>query len=150
MLIAMPNAPKKDGTEAFQRQFLAHIRNPRAAKRPRGVNARRMGVYNDLLINNIESVLEGCFPVLKQVMGEKRFRNLARDFFAEHRSLTPFFRQVPDEFLIYLKKERTPRRNDPPFLNDLAHYEWIELDLFVSDAKPFGKRMNPKGYILQA
>jgi hypothetical protein len=39
---------------------------------------------------------------------------------------------MPQEFLKYLETERN-NPNDPPFIKELAHYEWIELALMTSD-----------------
>jgi hypothetical protein len=57
---------------------------------------------------------------------------MVRDFLAEYRCHTPIFRQIPEEFVRYLKEVRGLRDGDPVFLRDLAHYEWIELALSVS------------------
>ena len=61
---------------------------------PAGVEARRMKVYNELLYNNTESFLLGCFPVLRRCLGERRWNRLVREFFRVHRSHTPYFRQI--------------------------------------------------------
>jgi Uncharacterized protein conserved in bacteria len=45
----------------------------------------------------------------------------------------PYFRQIPDEFLQFLQDEWQPSPDYPPFLLALAHYEWIELMLSVSN-----------------
>lgn len=118
--------------QQYQFAFASHIRNPQLHKRPRGVEARRMKVYNELLFNNLESFLLACFPVLRQVLGKRKWTRLVRDFFTSHRCHTPFFRQIPDEFVYYLKNERGVREEDPAFIQDLAHYEWVELMLSVS------------------
>ena len=126
----------KTGLPSFQQYqfaFASHIRNPRLNKRPQGVEARRMKVYNELLFNNLEGFLLACFPVLRQVLGKRKWSKLVRDFFTEHRCHTPFFRQIPDEFIHYLKNERGDREEDPAFMQDLAHYEWVELMLSVSN-----------------
>lgn len=91
-----------------------------------------MKVYNELLYNNLEGFLLACFPVLQRILGSRKWAKLVREFFAEHHCHTPFFRQIPDEFVQYLKHERGIRDDDPPFLHDLAHYEWVELILSVS------------------
>ena len=119
--------------QQYQFAFASHIRNPRLNKRPQGVEARRMKVYNELLFNNLEGFLLACFPVLRQVLGKRKWSKLVRDFFTEHRCHTPFFRQIPDEFIHYLKNERGDREEDPAFMQDLAHYEWVELMLSVSN-----------------
>lgn len=119
--------------QRWQRAFTAHIRDPKAHPRPAGVEARRMKVYNELLINNIEGFLLACFPVLRQVLGARKWAQLVRAFFATHRSRTPYFRQIPDEFIQFLQNEWTPADGYPPYLLALAHYEWIELVLSVSN-----------------
>jgi hypothetical protein len=129
----------------FQHQFTAHIRNPQKKPRPPGVPARRMKVYNELLFNNIEGSLLGCFPVLRLVLGKQKWKKLVRDFFAEHKFKTPFYRQIPDEFVAYLQNERGKRSEDPPYLKYLAHYEWIELVLFVAEETLKNSVINPKG-----
>jgi hypothetical protein len=127
---------KPSALPEFQRHqlaFTAHIRDPKAHPRPAGVEARRMKIYNELLYNNIESFLLACFPVLRQMLGSRKWGKLVRTFFSTHRSRTPYFRQIPDEFVQFLQNEWTPPEGYPPFVLALAHYEWIELVLSVSN-----------------
>lgn len=121
--------------QQFQQAFAAHIRDPRANPRPAGIEARRMKVYNELLVNNVEGFLLACFPVLRQVLGARRWGKLVRAFFATHRCRTPYFRQIPDEFIQFLQNESTPLEGYPPYTLALAHYEWIELVLSVSSRR---------------
>jgi uncharacterized protein len=133
--------------QRYQYAFTAHLRDPKAHPRPAGVEARRMKVYTELLVNNIEGFLLACFPVLRQVLGARKWAKLVRAFFAAHRSRTPYFRQIPDEFLQFLQDEWTPSEGYPPFTLALAHYEWIELVLSVStrsEARP----LDPAGDLL--
>jgi hypothetical protein len=118
--------------QRYQLAFTAHIRDPKAQPRPAGVEARRMKIYNELLYNNIEGFLLSCFPVLRQVLGARKWARLVRAFFATHRSRTPYFRQIPDEFIQFLQNEWIAPKDMPPYLLALAHYEWIELVLSVS------------------
>jgi len=122
--------------QRFQFAFAAHIRDPQANPRPEGVEARRMKVYAGLLYNNVEGFLLACFPVLRRVLGARKWAALVRAFFATHRSRTPYFRQIPDEFIQFLQDEWTPSEGYPPYLLALAHYEWIELVLSVSNRTP--------------
>ncbi|MDP1645503.1 MAG: putative DNA-binding domain-containing protein [Thiobacillus sp.] len=119
--------------QRYQLAFTAHIRDPQAHPRPAGVEARRMKIYNELLYNNVEGFLLACFPVLRQVLGARKWAKLVRAFFSTHRSHTPYFRQIPDEFVQFLQNEWTPPEGYPPFTLALAHYEWIELVLSVSN-----------------
>ena len=122
--------------QRYQYDFTAHIRDPKAHPRPAGVEARRMKIYNELLYNNVENFLLACFPVLRQLLGSRKWAKLVRAFFATHRSRTPYFRQIPDEFVQFLQNEWTPPEGYPPYLLALAHYEWIELVLSVSNRSP--------------
>jgi hypothetical protein len=119
--------------QRYQHAFAAHIRDPKAHPRPAGVATRRMKIYNELLYNNIEGFLLACFPVLRQVLGARKWARLVRAFFSTHRSRTPYFRQIPDEFIQFLQDEWAPPEGYPPFTLALAHYEWIELVLSVSN-----------------
>ncbi|MDO9007680.1 MAG: putative DNA-binding domain-containing protein, partial [Thiobacillus sp.] len=129
----MQKSPPLPEFQRYQIAFTAHIRDPRAQPRPAGVEARRMNIYTELLYNNLEGFLLACFPVLRKVLGTRKWAALVRDFFRTHRSHTPYFRQIPDEFIQFLQNEWTPLAGYPPFTLALAHYEWIELVLSVSN-----------------
>lgn len=145
---SVPNLPERTALpefQAFQYAFTRHIRNPKAQPRPAGVSAQRMKVYNELLYNNLESFVLACFPVLHQLLGPRKWGKLVRDFFVEHRCHTPFFRQIPDEFVQYVQTERGVRESDPPFMLELLHYEWIELVLSVSNQETPLDQIDPEG-----
>lgn len=123
---------KRPSFQQYQYAFAAHIRDPKNTERPAGTSAQRMGVYCELLYNNIESFLLACFPVLRNMLGSRKWTRLVRAFFSRHRSRTPYFRQIPDEFLQFLQNGWQPEEAYPDYLLELAHYEWIELVLSVS------------------
>jgi hypothetical protein len=134
--------------QAYQRAFAAHIRDPKASSRPKGVPARRMRVYNELLFNNVEGFLLACFPVCRQVLGKRRWDRLARAFFRDHACRSPYFRQIPAEFLGYLQDEWPHPQGYPDFLPELAHYEWVELDLETSGQDAHLPPHDPDGDLL--
>ena len=110
--------------QAFQMAFGRRCRDPRGAPRPAGVPARRMAVYEELLFNNITGFLDACFPVCRDLLGDTRWRRLNRAFYRDWRSPTPWFREIPREFLDFLATAQQPL---PGWFRDLAHYEWAEL-----------------------
>jgi hypothetical protein len=118
--------------QQYQQTFCAYARNPKSEPRPPGVDAKRIAIYAELLFNNMESTLSSCFPVCRKVLGVRRWQWLVRAFFAAHRCTTPLFRQIPEEFLRWL--DEADLSDLPPFLPQLAHYEWVELAVAVSDA----------------
>lgn len=115
-----------------QRQFAAHIRHPDMNTAPEGVEDRRLKIYRDLFFNNIESFLASGFPILKSIIEPNHWLAMVRDFIHRHHSHSPYFLQISEEFLSYLQHERGVQPADPPFMLELAHYEWVELALDVS------------------
>lgn len=121
--------------QQLQRQFLSFLRQPLPDKQPSGFAPERLKVYVDLLYNKFDESLKACFPVLFGILEAAEWRALLQDFIAEHRCLSPYYRQIPDEFVLYLQDERN-NADDLPFLAELAHFEWVELQLSISEAEP--------------
>lgn len=135
----------------FQRrqyEFAAHIRDPESSPAPAGIEDRRMAIYRELFFNNLLNLLGSTFPVLKKIHDRERWRSLVRGFMATHRSVTPYFLEIPREFVGFLQNEYDPTEEDFPFLAELAHYEWAELALSVSDATDDGINVDPDGDLL--
>lgn len=135
----------------FQRAqyaFTAHVRDPNVNARPADIEDRRMAIYRNLFYNNIQGFIANGFPVLRQLYNDTDWHRMTRDFFAHHRSHTPYFLEISQEFLKYLQDERAPQPEDPPFIKELAHYEWVELALSVSEDEPDWARIDPAGDLL--
>lgn len=115
-----------------QYEFAAHIRDPDINPKPSDVETRRMKIYTDLFFNNVEDFISNTYPVLKKITPEDKWQEIMRDYFSNHLSHTPLFPEMPREFLMYLENERN-NSDDPCFINELAHYEWVELALMTSD-----------------
>ncbi|MGQ0428316.1 MAG: HvfC family RiPP maturation protein [Gammaproteobacteria bacterium] len=111
--------------------FAAHLRDPAHAPAPVDVEPRRMAVYRELFFNNLVDLLGGTFPVLRRILAADGWRALVRDFYAHHHAHTPYFLELPHEFLDWLQA-RGAVAGEPPFLAELAHYEWVELALAIS------------------
>ncbi len=135
--------PSPDQTEPrgelarYQQRFAAYVRNPGDAHMPRGLAPERMRIYRELMLNNVSGFLHACFPVLRQSLGERRWGTLVRRFFAQHRSTTPYFREIPAEFVGWLFEDGRPHLTDEPaYLPYLAHYEWLELAVDTHPDEP--------------
>lgn len=113
---------------AKQKEFSAYIRDPENNPAPEDVKIERMTIYKTLFFNNIENMLSANFPVLRTMLGDTMWRETVRDFYAVHRSKTPYFSEIAEEFLDYLENERH-NPSDFPFILELAHYEWVEMAL---------------------
>jgi hypothetical protein len=122
-----------DSFQNSQYAFAAYLRDPDESPAPAGIEERRLGIYRDLIYNNLESFISKGFPVLREITEDDRWHRVVRDFVRCHRCQTPYFLKIAEEFLSYLQEERD-RSGDPPFLVELAHYEWVELALDVAEA----------------
>lgn len=116
---------------ARQQAFAAHLRDPSRCE-VADIEDRRLKIYRELFYNNVENCLAAAFPVLRKLSDDAVWHARVRDFYARHRSIAPQFHRVPEEFLRFLEDERGEHADDPPFLRELAHYEWVELELSVS------------------
>lgn len=117
-----------------QAEFASYIRDPANNPAPDDVDPQRMAMYRELFFNNIDSTLSSNFPVLRKILNDRQWLELALDFYASHRCQTPHFSKIAEEFLDYLQN-----RGDNqvyPFLLELVHYEWVEMALSISQAQP--------------
>jgi hypothetical protein len=93
-----------------------------------------MRIYTELFFNNIENFIRSAFPIFHSLFTPAEWLSLVRDFFSEHRSQTPYFLEICEEFLDYLSQEHLPIHGRFPFAQELCHYEWLELALDVGQA----------------
>lgn len=138
----------RDDAFAAQRALSGHIRDPERAAAPGGVEERRLRIYRELFFNNVEGVLAGNFPVIRRILGDQDWTALARGFYREHPSHTPLFTELAREFLRYLDTRAERGDDDPPWLRELAHYEWVELALQISEARVEDVPHDPTGDLL--
>lgn len=120
-----------------QLQMARYLRNPDNEPAP-DVEPRRLKIYQDLIYNNIEGFISGGFPVLRSLYTDDDWHALVRTFIDGHRCHTPYFLEISQEFLKFLMQDFSPRDCDPPFIAELAHYEWVELALDVSEQELAG------------
>ncbi len=118
--------------QRFQQAFARHLRDPHRAPRPPGVPARGMGVYQELVGNNLQGFIDSAFPVCRAILGDTRWQRLGRRFRRDWPLQTPWFREIPREFVHFLAQ--TPGVRLPRWLPELAHYEWVELAADIADA----------------
>ena len=125
-----------DGSDSelrrLQLAFTGHLRDPDNVPVPAGLDPRRMGIYSELIFNNVSSLLEDFFPVIRSILDEASWHRMVRNFFISHQSQTPYFMELSGEFVEYLAQAQLSA-DFPDFLVELAHYEWLELALFTMD-----------------
>lgn len=135
--------------QTLQKEFSKHIRNPQKNAGPQDIEQRRLNIYSELFYNNVEGFVARAFPVLRKIYSQNDWHALVREFFEQHHCQSPFFSDISKEFLDFLQNERQ-NPNDPPFLNELAHYEWVELALDISQLEIPSSGFNPQGNLLKS
>lgn len=142
----MPAAP--DTLRAQQLQLAHWIRDPASHTPPPGLKPERLAVYRELVRNNVEGLLAAQFPVIRGLRGDTVWNALVDDFLREHRAQTPLFTEIGLEFVDYLAVRAESDRGDPPFLPELAHYEWAELGLELAEDMIDPAGIDPDGDLL--
>ena len=131
-----------------QYAFAAHIRDPENVAAPDGIEPRRMAIYRKLFFNNLYNLLGTFVPVLRKIHSDDQWQRFVRGFMQHHQAQTPYFLQLPEEFLDYLQNEFESSEDDFPFLLELAHYEYAELALSVSEDETDLSGVDPNGDLL--
>ncbi len=146
----MQSSNKNSQPEFIRRQyeFAAHIRDPKNNPAPPDIEQRRMNIYNELFYNNVEGFMSNSFPVIQSIYGDHGWHDLIHDYFSIHHAHTPLFSEMPREFLKYLENDRDIQETDPPFLLELAHYEWVELALGLRDLENDLNSIDSNGNLL--
>jgi hypothetical protein len=140
--------PAPETLRAQQFGLAAYIRDPEGSAPPPGIEKRRLAIYRDLFFNSLLGLLSGNFPVIRRILGDAPWRELVRDFYREFRCTTPLFPELPREFIQYLLFRAEEDRGDAPWLLELAHYEWAELALDLSEAELDTASFDPDGDLI--
>lgn len=124
--------------EAAQRALTAALRNPQAPA-PDGVPDATLALYRQLLRGNIDRALTRAFPVLRAVSDDAAWAARVDAFVAEHGIDEPQLRKLAEVFIAWLDgRSDEARQQDPPWLAELCHYEWVERAL-GDDTTPLPK-----------
>lgn len=113
----------------LQLQWTNWIRKPESEPQPEG-DPVRLAIYRDLFFNNVKGFLDATFPVCASLCGEQEWQALSRQFFSSHRCHSPYFLDIPAEFLQWLNERNSDGQR--PWLPQLAHYEWLELAMDIA------------------
>lgn len=135
-------------THALQNALTEHIRHPERNPAPQGIEDRRLKIYRELLYKNIEGFMSRGFPIVRQLLSDGSWHQLMRDFMHRYGCSTPYFPQLTQEFLGYLQSERIALEDEPPFLLELAHYEWVEIAVDLAEQEIADIEVNRAGHLL--
>ena len=137
--------------QRIQEEFCAHLRDPDRHPAPTDIEDRRMDIYRGLFFHNIDGLICDAFPKLTELIGDEARERLARTFYAEHACRTPYFHRIGQEFVDFLATEHVPDTSLPPFLAELADYEWTDIRIRQSEQDPTetSGSIDPDGDLLE-
>ncbi len=84
-----------------QAELADHVRNP-ALPAPAGIAPERLAVYTRLVRNNLKSFLDLCFSDSSLLLDPAQWQDWQNRFLIEARPESPFFNDIPAQFLAYL------------------------------------------------
>lgn len=133
--------------QQVQKQMTDWLRDPDNAPAP-AVEARRLAIYRDLFFNNVRDFVESAYPVLKRLLPEEEWSALVRDFFSQHRCESPYFRDISLEFRTWMEAARMEFMATKPWVQELLHYEWMELAAECAETDSTDVTINADGDLL--
>lgn len=147
--MSVPEKKQANHFQNVQHVFTQHMRDPEKNSAPEGVEDRRLKIYRDLVYNNIEDFMANSFPVLRKITPDEQWHKMLRDYVSRHQAHTPLYPKMPQEFIYYLEHERSKFSDeDPAFLLELAHYEWIETSVSMDPREIDFSGINKTGDLL--
>ena len=74
------------GFKKYQYEFTAHLRDPEHNPAPEGIEDRRIGIYRDLLYNNVEGFIANGFPVLRSIYSDENWHRMLLILYHQERT----------------------------------------------------------------
>ena len=104
----------------YQHRFAQAIREGKAAD---GLPQERLNVYIRLIRNNIHSFIDRCYTETLQYFDSEEWGRLKEGFVRDVRAQTPYFQEIPGEFLRYCQS--LPLSDDLLALMDFEHTQLL-------------------------
>jgi len=118
---------------ALQQRFAGHLRDPEGVPAPEGLEDRRLAIYRRLFFNNLKNLFARNFPVIRKLTSDQQWDALIREFMTDHRSHTPMFTEIGGEFVEFLAERADSELDQPGWLVELAHWEFLETCVRLDD-----------------
>ncbi|MCS4533219.1 HvfC family RiPP maturation protein [Neisseria montereyensis] len=101
--------PEKNSSADFQAMLADHVRDP-SKPSPEGIEPERLAVYTRLVRNNLRSFLDLCFSDSSELADRELWQHLQNRFLIEARPESPFFNDIPAQFLNYARSRESEEK----------------------------------------
>lgn len=98
-----------------------------------GTISKRLPHYRRLVFNVIKDALETTYPISFEYIDKNIWAEIVYNFFSLHKCQDPQVWRMPEEFFEFCKSENYSEKYNLPFLNDLLHFEWLEVELYMME-----------------
>jgi hypothetical protein len=98
-----------------------------------GAQTNRLPNYRRLVFNVIKDALETTYPISFKYIDEEIWDEMMYQFFSTHKCIDPQVWRMPEEFYQFCLAENYAEKHDLPFLNDLLHFEWLEVEIYMME-----------------
>lgn len=88
-------------------------------------------VYPTLVRRKIERVLMRTFPLTYQILLSSHWNELVDRFLGTEDFLSPFLWKMSQTFVTFVQKGNWSILWQIPYLNDLIHFEWLEIEMYM-------------------
>ncbi len=95
-----------------------------------GAKEERLPEYRRLVYNVVKGFLDQAFPITQQHLSEDQWEKLCEDFFDEHKCQPAEAWRIPQELVTFITENKHPLEDTFPFLRELLHFEWLEIDIY--------------------
>ena len=131
----------------YQFALARHLRDPLGVPAPEGLNAPAVLACTHEMTNNLNELLMPAFTNTRAVLGEDLWQHTLRLFLHDAPNHAPWATAVQETYVKFLG-HNTLVQHLPPWLEDLAHFEWLQSAMAA--ARVNWSAHDPQGDLLQA
>jgi len=101
------------------------------------INKDNLYQYRRLCFNISSDIIETAYPITFSFLNKDVWEELVTNYYAEHKCQTTQVWRMPLEFYDYCVDKNIQEKLNIPFLNDLLHFEWLELEVHTMEDVPY-------------
>jgi hypothetical protein len=130
----------------YQFALARHLRDPLGVPAPDGVSAPAVLACTQEMAHNLNELLMPAFANTRAVLGEDLWQHTLRLFLHDAPTHAPWATSVQEVYVKFLG-HNTLVQHLPPWLEDLAHFEWLQSAVAAADV--VWPAHDPHGDVLQ-
>lgn len=94
----------------------------------------RRTIYRRLVHNGIRASIANALPIFFAILGPRREKEVLRDFLHQAKPQSRFYRDIPKDFVSFLRNSHSAIIQEYLFLLELADFEYCDYDLIFQEA----------------